>query len=213
MGAEAKCTVYHDGKCSEGKALLEGEDLFFRGDFRLRIRFDSMTLCEATANGELSIRFPGGSAVFVLGPLAEKWAQKIKNPRTRLEKLGVKPKMRTALVGAVDDAELPAELEASGAVIVEEPRGGTDKKDRLDLIFYGVKTRADLGRLADLRAWLAPAGAIWVVRPKTKDLAETDIIEAAKPAGLVDVKVVALSKTHSALKLVIPLAQRPGKSG
>jgi hypothetical protein len=52
-------------------------------------------------------------------------------------------------------------------------------------------------------------GSIWVVWPKGRqELKENDIIVAAKDAGLVDVKVIKFSETHSALKLVIPLARR-----
>jgi hypothetical protein len=39
-------------------------------------------------------------------------------------------------------------------------------------------------------------------------LKETDVIAAARDAGLVDIKVVKFSETHSALKLVIPLSRR-----
>jgi hypothetical protein len=41
-----------------------------------------------------------------------------------------------------------------------------------------------------------------------KELTEDHVRAAAKKSGLVDVKVVAFSATHSALKLVIPLARR-----
>jgi hypothetical protein len=79
-----------------------------------------------------------------------------------------------------------------------------------DLVFYGVTRPADLDRLDALRKTIKPAGMIWVVRLKGDGatVKETDIIIAAKAQGLVDVKVVSLSETQSALKLVIPLARR-----
>jgi len=56
---------------------------------------------------------------------------------------------------------------------------------------------------------LAPTGALWIVRPKgTAAISDADVIAAGKIAGLVDVKVVRFSDTHSAEKLVIPLAKR-----
>jgi len=56
---------------------------------------------------------------------------------------------------------------------------------------------------------LQPAGAIWVVRPKgTPAIKDVDVIAAGKAAGLVDVKVAAFSSTHTAEKLVIPVARR-----
>lgn len=39
-------------------------------------------------------------------------------------------------------------------------------------------------------------------------MTERDVMEAAKAAGLVDVKVARFSETHTAEKLVVPIAQR-----
>ncbi len=54
-------------------------------------------------------------------------------------------------------------------------------------------------------------GAIWVVSRKGKaaTLRDVDVIEAAKDARLVDNKVCSFSDTHTALRLVIPVALRP----
>jgi hypothetical protein len=50
---------------------------------------------------------------------------------------------------------------------------------------------------------------VWVVwRKGVPDLKEDHVRAAARTSGLVDVKVVAFSPTHSALKLVIPKATR-----
>jgi hypothetical protein len=79
-----------------------------------------------------------------------------------------------------------------------------------DLIFFYVDDRADLPRLTELRRSLQPAGAIWVLWPKgRREFREDDIRAFGPEAGLVDVKVVAFSPTLSALKMVIPIAQRP----
>ncbi len=60
-----------------------------------------------------------------------------------------------------------------------------------------------------MREKLASAGAIWVVRPKgVATISEKDVMSEARAAGLVDVKVVKLSETHTAEKLVIPKASR-----
>ena len=54
-----------------------------------------------------------------------------------------------------------------------------------------------------------PDGAIWVVRPKGRqEITEQDTMAAGKAAGLVDVKVVGFSETHTAEKFVVPLARR-----
>ena len=52
-------------------------------------------------------------------------------------------------------------------------------------------------------------GALWVIRPKGRpEISEKAVMAAGKAAGLVDVKVVSFSPTHTAEKFVIPLSQR-----
>ena len=125
--------------------------------------------------------------------------------RPRIDKLGVKPGFAVAVIG-VDDQLLMTELRGrTDQIIVGVP------KKRRDVIFYSADTLAALDRLDDLRQRIVPAGAIWVVSRKGKDrsLNDTDVISAAKRHGLVDNKVVSFSDTHTALRLVIPLALRP----
>ena len=69
--------------------------------------------------------------------------------------------------------------------------------------------RAALERLGTLKRSIKPNGAVWVVWPKgRRELTGNDVREAALAHGLVDVKVVAFSATHSGLKLVFPVARR-----
>ena len=203
MGAESLCTVHFDGKRSEGKALLETDHLIFRGTFRLNIPRKSITKLDAS-NGTLCVTFPDGTASFELGPLAAKWADKIKNPPSLLDKLGVKPGMKVAVVGVDDEAFLAA-LEKRTSDIARK----TPKKDT-EIILFGATAIGDLARLEKLRSYLTPAGAIWVVHTKGKaaTFKDTDVFAAAKKAKLVDVKVASFSATHTAEKLVIPVAQR-----
>jgi hypothetical protein len=78
-----------------------------------------------------------------------------------------------------------------------------------DLIFFGAESEADLGQFRSLRGFLKSNGGLWVVYPKgQKHIREIMVIAAAKSSGLVDNKVVKFSETHTALRLVIPLAQR-----
>lgn len=53
-------------------------------------------------------------------------------------------------------------------------------------------------------------GAIWVIHPKGAEskVKDTDIFAAAKKIGLTATKVVRFSDTHTAEKLVIPVANR-----
>jgi hypothetical protein len=52
-------------------------------------------------------------------------------------------------------------------------------------------------------------GALWTIRPKgRKEISEAAVMAAGRAAGLVDVKVVSCSPTHTAEKFVIPLRKR-----
>jgi hypothetical protein len=78
-----------------------------------------------------------------------------------------------------------------------------------DLIFFGAVSAKELVRLATLKTWMKPNGALWVIRPKGRpEISERAVMDAGKAAGLVDVKVVSFSETHTAEKFVIPLAAR-----
>jgi hypothetical protein len=197
MGQEANCEVRFGGKVSAGKALLETGDLIFRGDFRLSIPLKSIQSLEA-ADGVLRVTSPEGAALFTLGAQADKWAYKIRNPRTLADKLDVKPGMRVSLIGVSD------RLEARTSDITE----GKAAKES-DLIFFGAETDKDLAKLRSLQKSIKYNGAIWVVNPKgKKEITENGVLKAGRQAGLVDTKVARFSDTHTALKFVIPLAKR-----
>ena len=203
MGAEADCRVELDGVSSDGRALLETHELIFRGDFRLRIPFRTISSL-TSEDGRLTVGFGDTVAVFHLGKRADVWAHKIKKPKGLLDKLGVKPGQKISVV-SLDDEGFVAELRTrTPDVSTSRPRSSSNA------IFLGAADKKSLDRLPTLRKNITSEGAVWVVRPKghVSGLKETDIIAAAKVHGLVDVKVVSFSETHSALKLIIPLDQR-----
>ena len=203
MGQEALCRVRLNGDASVGKALLETTELIFRGDFRLRIAFKSIT--DLVEDGdELRIEYPEGTAVFELGAkAASKWANAIRNPKGLMDKLGVREGDATAVVSELDIAFLD-ELRSKTKHVSQELAPASD------LVFYRADRPADLDRLSELRSAIKPDGAIWVVSPKgkTAQIKDTDVMAAARDAGLVDTKVVSFSDTHTALKLVIPRDKR-----
>jgi hypothetical protein len=202
MGAQADCTVKLGGRISKGTAHLESEALIFRGDFRLSIPFKNLTAVEAD-DGELRLTLPEGTAIFELGPLAEKWAFKIRNPKSLLDKLGIQPDSQVALVGLRDEGFRQQLRERTRHVATGPPR------TELDSILLEVAAKSDLKKLDRLQSFLKRDGSICVVWPKGREqLKEIDVIAAAKDAGMVDIKVVKFSETHGALKLVIPLSRR-----
>jgi hypothetical protein len=123
--------------------------------------------------------------------------------RLLIDKLGVKPGQRIAVLG-VEGAEFLVEL---GARVPEYSRG--KRVAGADLIFFSAEAVADLGQLSSLGRSMQKNGAIWVVYPKgQKHIREIDVINAGKSAGLTDNKVCSFSATHTALRFCIPVAKR-----
>jgi hypothetical protein len=210
MGREVRCTARHGDQSSEGKALLETDELVFRGEFRLRIPFREMASVEAV-DGRLEVIFPEGTAVFDLGAEAERWAERIKNPPSLMDKLGVKPGARVAVLG-IDDTAFWSELADREADLPGGGLAGAVGGNLFDIVIWGVEIRAELSQMQNLKKAIRPAGAIWTVwRRGSRELTEDHVRDAALAAGLVDVKVARFSATHSALKLVVRRARRPSR--
>ncbi|HYR27861.1 MAG TPA: hypothetical protein VEU30_05315 [Thermoanaerobaculia bacterium] len=201
MGNEVLTRLDLGAESAEAKALLETDELIVRGALKARIPFSEMK--DVRAAGEvLELKWADRSVRLYIGARdAAKWAEKIRNPKSVLDKLGVKAGQRISVLG--DAGELVEQLEGRGAEVSTRLRRDSD------VIFLAASHQKDLTRLEELRRALAPAGAVWVLRPKGDPaISEADVMAAGKAAGLVDVKVVRFSATHTAEKLVIPLAQR-----
>ena len=203
MGLEEKCEGRWGTQAGQGVLHLDENELRFRGDFRLKIPLSS--IASATADkGRLAVAFGTDRATFVLGAAAEKWRTKLTAaPRSRADKLGVKPGLKVGVLG-VPDADFLAELRARDAAVSV----GRAPKDA-DLLFVGMTSAADLPKLDKLRGALKKNGAVWVLWPKgVKAFREDDIRAHGAQIGLVDVKVVRFSDVLSGLKMVIPIALR-----
>jgi hypothetical protein len=202
MGLEATCEARLGRQASTGKARLEETDIVFSGEFRFKVPLRELGPVVVRA-GQLHLEWPEGKAVLVLGDQAERWAEKIRNPPSLLDKLGVKPGLRVSVVG-LEDQQFLDDLSAR---VDDLTRGRA--RDGSDLVFVAMSEAADLPRLDKLRRAIKDSGAIWVVWPKgRKEFREDDVRAYGKKAGLVDVKVARFSDTLSALKMMIPRAQR-----
>ena len=122
-----------------------------------------------------------------------------------LDKLGVKPDSRVALLD-MDDASFLKQLrERTKDIVRGKPR------TPCDLVFVGASVKRDLEKLKTVKTWIEPNGAIWMVRPKggRSELRDTDLIDAGLAAGLVDNKIASWSETHGAMRFVFRLRDRP----
>ena len=124
------------------------------------------------------------------------------------KKLGIQPQFRVAFVDL--PADVRAELQAALAVcrIAAEGRG------TLDFAMIFIRNQEQLkmqfGRMCKR---LAPNGMLWVSWPKKSsgvatDVTESEVRRVGLEAGLVDVKVCAVSEVWSGLKFVIRLKDR-----
>ena len=108
MGAEVECRATIEGVERQGKASLEADYVLFRGaDYRLKLPLAGVAV--EALDGRLSV----GRVVLHLGAQASKWADKIRNPKSLLDKLGVKAGQSVVVLG-VKDAEFLAQLTAPG---------------------------------------------------------------------------------------------------
>ncbi|MGA7632247.1 MAG: DUF3052 family protein [Terriglobales bacterium] len=128
------------------------------------------------------------------------------------KKLGIKDGFRAALLHVPD--EVKSELrEALGECRIQNDLGKA-KRD-LDFIFLFAKSRAALHlELTPAANALAPAGMLWISWPKKSSGVVTDLTgdvirQSGLAAGLVDIKVCAVTEVWSGLKFVIPVKSRP----
>ena len=126
-------------------------------------------------------------------------------------KLGIKDGFRAALLHVPSDvkAELSHEFGKCHVLPVSSKN--------LDFIFLFAKSRASLElELVPAAKALAPAGMLWISWPKKSSAVPTDLTgdgirHAGLSAGLVDIKVCAVTDVWSGLKFVIPVKNRPKK--
>ncbi|HEY6181821.1 MAG TPA: hypothetical protein VIW67_06210, partial [Terriglobales bacterium] len=154
-------------------------------------------------DGELRVQSAGSAVIFEIGPYAEKWAHKILNPKSRIEKLGIKSGAKVAVIGKLE-AEFEEELKEASPNFAR----GAIARDT-EWIFLIADTQKGLTQATNIAKVMKGAVALWIVYPKgRKDLSENDVLATGRKAGLKDVKVVGFSATHTALKFVVPLDKR-----
>ena len=205
MGNEANCVARFGKQKARGTALLETSELIFRSeDGAMRMKFTFAEIKSAVAtDGELRVEGPEGAAIFELGASAAKWCEKILHPKTRLEKLGIKPNAAVSLIGNFA-ADFLAELRA----LTKNVSNGKVAGDT-EWIFFAGDSAKDLSQVAKLAKSLKGAAALWIVYPKgQQQITENDVLAAGRKSGLKDVKVVGFSPTHTGLKFVIPVEKR-----
>lgn len=117
------------------------------------------------------------------------------------KKLGIKPGFRVRLVRAPEEVRTELAADLAGCTVLKNGDG-------LDFAMVFTKSGAELtNEFARVAKLLAPAGMLWISWPKkssgvASDLDENIVREIGLDAGLVDVKVCAVTDVWSGLKFV-----------
>jgi hypothetical protein len=118
------------------------------------------------------------------------------------KKLGIKPGARVWL------GDAPAEVRAELSAALAGCKNANNGKSALDFAMLFTKSKTELAKEFNrLSKRLAPAGMLWVSWPKRSsgvatDLDENKVRQIGLDAGLVDVKVCAVTEVWSGLKFV-----------
>jgi hypothetical protein len=199
MGQKATCHARLGSQSGDGIAELETDFVQFRSN-TLRFKWTFPELKQVIAvNGALRLQSGAGTAVLELGdPAAAKWAGKILNPPTRLDKLGIQPEHSVLLDGTFEPPFLK-----------EIKRNPQTDVSSCDLVLLAAERREDLAAVPQIARKMRKDAALWIVYPKgVEPIREGDVIGAGRAAGLKDVKVMRFSDRETALKFVVPLATR-----
>jgi hypothetical protein len=122
------------------------------------------------------------------------------------KKLGIKESFRVAFHSLPTDVKSELKTTLAGCEI---------SRDRLDFAMIFVERQVEMQKeFLRYSKRLSPAGMLWVSWPKKAsgiqtDLGENEIRRIGLDAGLVDVKVCAVTEIWSGLKFVIRLKDRP----
>jgi hypothetical protein len=117
------------------------------------------------------------------------------------KKLGLKPGLRVHLL------DTPPEVRAELKAALDDCTINRGLKQPIDFMMWFAKSKEYLEEFAFVSKHLAPAGMLWACWPKKSsgvatDLNENIVRDIGLAAGLVDVKVCAVTEVWSGLKFV-----------
>lgn len=212
MGQEISTQLRFDGRIIDVHARLESNTLVFSGAATMTIPFAEMFSIEASS-GWLELKTPRGLMLLELGPKAEVWKERIKNPKALAEKLGLDATKRVCVVGKLDP-DLRADIDASGANVAKSARA-----KGIDIVFLAANAKKDLEKLPGIKDTMVGDGAIWVVYPKSTangvkvdpELTERAVLTAGRTLMLNDNKQVKITDDLTAVRFVIPALYRKKK--
>lgn len=198
MGLEARYIIKEGRQVFEGKILLEGEYIIFRGDKKEKIAIKNLIGVESK-DDILILNLPKQVLKVQLDGPAEKWPKKILNPTSRLDKLGVKKHDIVRLIGDFE-SDFLGEFKAQEVTVLLR-NAGKKENATATLILLRVEQIDDLKKLSDVSKTEPTHPPIWIVYPKGKsDVTQSDVMETGRSLGLKDTKVMSFSAEFTALR-------------
>jgi hypothetical protein len=201
MGTEVDGHVVVGGQKVAVHADFGSDQVVFHGGRKGAVKYKQVEVL-TTGKGILKIRVDAAIMEFPLGNKVERIAAKIRKPPGRLDKMGIKPGAAIDLVGDAPNDFLK-ELDAA------EIESANSIADGMTTRIAFVKEAEELLNLPGWVSDLEGNVSLWIVYPKGgHGLRESDVLDAGRDANMKDIKVVRFNDKLTALKFVVPLAER-----
>lgn len=201
MGTEAAGTLKVGGQTVKVRGDFGSDRVLFSGGRRGTVSYKDIQVL-GTTKGKLRLRVDDAVMEFDVGSAVDRLANKIRAPPSRLDKMGAKKGMRAAVVEG--DEVFVAELRS---LIPDAVEGIPDAP--VDLLVFGVESAEQLDGIGRMGRHIKEDGGLWVVYPKSRrELPERMVLDVGRAAGLKDVKAMRFTESHTAIKFVIPFADR-----
>ncbi|MBX3396677.1 MAG: DUF3052 family protein [Phycisphaerae bacterium] len=199
MAMESACKLQVGRDRYEGQVRMEADHIDFSGSTKFRFRLAEIT--NPRRDGDIiRFNFHGSPVGLTLNPLraTDQWIDYMQHPQTLADKLGVVDGLVLKIVN-IEDVELSRSLSARKIQIQTNGDGSCD------MVMLGVDRASDLRQLGGLTDELHEDGSIWVVMPKSvRTVTKSNVLAAAKEAGMTNVEVVDFSENRAAYKMIRP---------
>lgn len=193
MGLELKTVARQGSVEALGKLYLDSKQLRFTSK-ELKFCVELGPSLKVSTEGTLLVISQTRSKIsFELGSALNQWVKKIRNPPSRIDKLGVKPGMRCWLGGRFE-AAFQAELKAAGATM-------TKQIPKCSIAFRHIAHRDQLDQLIECCEALPAKTNLWVVWPKgNSDVTQAEVLSTVQRSGFGPSKTASFSQDLSSMR-------------
>ncbi len=192
MGLEAKTTAVKGQVSATGRLHVDSKQIAFTSkDLKWSLDLGPAVKTKST-NGQLVV-WKGQDKITFDVEKVDRWIDKIMNPPSLLEKLGVKPEMKCWLSSGFSRT-FRQQLKDGAASI-------TRKIENCDLAFLFLNDREQFGLMMETCEQLPEKINIWVVYPKgVQQITQGDVMSQMKKIGFGPGKTAAFDDQLSSMR-------------